>query len=119
MLFRMYLVFEYLEHDLAAVIDQKPQPFTESEIKCLLQQLLSALAYLHDHNYIHRDLKLSNMLFNNKGELKLCDFGLARIYGRPKYRMTPKVITLWYRAPELLLGAKEYTTAGIEMNSVD
>jgi len=56
-------------------------------------------------------LKLSNLLFSNKGELKLCDFGLARIFGEPHRPMTPKVVTLWYRAPELLMGCKDYTIA--------
>jgi serine/threonine protein kinase len=83
----------------------------ESEIKCILIQLLKAVAHLHKNFIIHRDLKLSNLLMNNKGILKLADFGLARIFGNPLQAYTPKVITLWYRAPEILLGVDKYHTA--------
>ncbi|KAL6043380.1 Cyclin-dependent kinase 10 [Balamuthia mandrillaris] len=107
----MFLVFEYVEHDLAGLIDNMKKPFSESEVKCLLRQLLRAIAYMHDNFFIHRDLKLSNLLFSNRGELKLCDYGLARIFGEPIQPMTPKVVTLWYRAPELLLGDTTYTVA--------
>lgn len=107
----MYLAFEYVEHDLAGLIDNMTKPFTEAEVKCLILQLLQAVHYLHRSFYIHRDLKLSNLLFSNRGELKLCDFGLARIFGEPNKSMTPRVVTLWYRAPELLLGCKDYTVA--------
>eukprot|EP01116_Phalansterium_solitarium_P015799 TRINITY_DN3527_c0_g1_i7.p1 TRINITY_DN3527_c0_g1~~TRINITY_DN3527_c0_g1_i7.p1 ORF type:complete len:194 (-),score=89.36 TRINITY_DN3527_c0_g1_i7:516-1097(-) len=107
----IFLVFEYVEHDMAGLIDNMKQPFSESEVKCLLLQLLHAIAYLHDNWIIHRDLKLSNLLFNNRGQLKLADFGLARVFGYPLRNMTPKVVTLWYRPPELLMGAETYTTA--------
>ncbi|MED6108698.1 hypothetical protein PIB30_026541 [Stylosanthes scabra] len=73
--------------------------------------------YLHDNWVLHRDLKTSNILLNNKGELKICDFGLSRQYGSPLKPYTPLVVTLRYRAPELLLGTKEYSTA-IDMWSV-
>jgi serine/threonine protein kinase len=73
-----YLVFEYVEHDLGDLVDSIRRPFTEPEVKCLLLQLLSAVAYLHDEGIMHRDLKVSNLLYNNYGELKLCDFGLSR-----------------------------------------
>jgi serine/threonine protein kinase len=69
---------------------------------------LLSYRYLHDHWIIHRDLKMSNLLYNSKGQLKLADFGLARLYGSPAKPLTPKVVTLWYRAPELLLGADIY-----------
>jgi len=106
-----------MEHDLAALLDNTKKPFSEPEIKCLLLQLLQAIAFLHENWIIHRDIKLSNLLFNNKGQLKLADFGLARYFGYPLQNYTPKVVTLWYRAPELLLGVENYTTA-IDMWSV-
>ena len=85
-------------------------PFKESEIKCLIVQLLLALEYLHENFIIHRDIKLSNLLYNNQGILKIADFGLARYYSDPCVVMTPTVVTLWYRSPELLLGEVNYTT---------
>jgi cell division cycle 2-like protein len=69
-----------------------------------MRQLLSGVAYLHSHWVLHRDLKTSNILYTNRGELKLCDFGLARQYGSPLKPYTHMVVTLWYRAIELLLG---------------
>lgn len=74
-------------------------------------QLFKGLNYLHNNFQIHRDLKLSNLLINNKGILKIADFGLARKFGYPLKEMTPNVVTLWYRAPELLLNSKYQTTA--------
>ncbi|XP_027335323.1 cyclin-dependent kinase G-2 isoform X3 [Abrus precatorius] len=112
-----FMVMEYMEYDLKGLKEVKKQPFSMSEIKSLIQQLLEGVRYLHDNWVIHRDLKTSNILVNNEGELKICDFGLSRQYGSPLKPYTPVVVTLWYRAPELLLGAKEYSTA-IDMWSV-
>lgn len=69
-----------------------------------MQQLFAGMAYLHENWVLHRDLKTSNILYNNRGELKICDFGLARQFGSPLRPYTHNVVTLWYRAPELLLG---------------
>lgn len=80
----MFLVFDYCEHDLGRVLDTHPNAFSEGEAKGLFRQLLSAVAYLHRHWVLHRDLKLSNLLYNNNGELKLCDFGLARCVWDPQ-----------------------------------
>lgn len=87
------------------------------EVKCLMQQLLRAVAHLHDNWILHRDLKTSNLLLSHRGILKVGDFGLAREYGSPLRHYTPIVVTLWYRAPELLLSDKEYSTP-VDMWSV-
>ncbi|KAG0502278.1 hypothetical protein HPP92_002350 [Vanilla planifolia] len=107
----IFMVMEYMEHDLKGLMETMKQPFSQSEVKCLMLQLLCGVKYLHDNWVLHRDLKTSNLLLNNRGELKICDFGLARQYGSPLKQYTHLVVTLWYRAPELLLGSKEYSTA--------
>ncbi|XP_074274327.1 cyclin-dependent kinase G-2 [Silene latifolia] len=107
----IFMVMEYMEHDLKGLMETMRQPYSQSEVKCLMLQLLDGIKYLHDNWVLHRDLKTSNLLLNNQGELKICDFGLARQYGSPLKPYTHLVVTLWYRAPELLLGAKEYSTA--------
>lgn len=113
----VYMVMEYMEHDLKWLMESMKQPFSTSEIKCLMLQLLEGVKYLHDNWVLHRDLKTSNLLLNNQGVLKICDFGMARQYGSPLKPYTSLVVTLWYRAPELLLGAKKYSTA-VDMWSV-
>ncbi|KAL1203984.1 Cyclin-dependent kinase G1 [Cardamine amara subsp. amara] len=113
----VYMVMEHLEHDLRGVMDRMKQPFSTSEVKCLMMQLLEGMKYLHTNWIIHRDLKPSNLLMNNAGELKICDFGMARQYGSPIKPYTQMVVTQWYRPPELLLGAKEYSTA-VDMWSI-
>ncbi|CAL0325300.1 unnamed protein product [Lupinus luteus] len=112
-----FMVMEYMEHDLKELMKAKKHHFSISEIKSMMKQLLEGVKYIHDNWVIHRDLKTSNILLNNEGHLKICDFGLSRQYGSPLKPYTPVVVTLWYRAPELLLGAKEYSTA-IDMWSV-
>ncbi|KAI9138268.1 kinase-like domain-containing protein [Paraphysoderma sedebokerense] len=113
----IFIVMEFVEHDLKSLMEGMRSPFLQSEVKTLMLQLLSAVALLHDNWIVHRDLKTSNLLMNNQGQIKVADFGLARKFGSPLGTMTQLVVTLWYRAPELLLGAKEYTTA-IDMWSV-
>ncbi|TKY47747.1 Cyclin-dependent kinase G-2 [Spatholobus suberectus] len=107
----IFMVMEYMEHDLKGLMEAMKQPFSQSEVKCIMLQLLEGVKYLHDNWVLHRDLKTSNLLLNNRGELKICDFGLARQYGSPLKPYTHLVVTLWYRAPELLLGTKQYSTA--------
>ncbi|KAL4854151.1 Cyclin-dependent kinase G-2 [Chlorella vulgaris] len=107
----VFMVMEYADHDLKMVMEERmTQPFSIAEVKTLMMQLLSGMAYLHDNWVLHRDLKTSNILYTNRGELKLCDFGLARQYGSPLAPYTAMVVTLWYRAPELLLGQRKYST---------
>lgn len=107
---RIYIVMDYVEHDLKSLMKTMPRPFLIGEVKTLLMQLLCAVAHLHDNWILHRDLKTSNLLLSHKGILKVGDFGLAREYGSPLKSYTPVVVTLWYRAPELLLGTKQYST---------
>ncbi|EEH45249.1 CMGC/CDK protein kinase [Paracoccidioides brasiliensis Pb18] len=104
----VYLVMDFLEHDLKTLLDDMREPFLPSETKTLLLQIMSATEFLHSHWIMHRDLKTSNLLMNNRGEIKLADFGMARYYGDPPPKLTQLVVTLWYRSPELLLGADKY-----------
>ncbi|KAI9848365.1 MAG: hypothetical protein M1838_000551 [Thelocarpon superellum] len=104
----VFLVMDFLEHDLKTLQEDMQEPFLPSEIKTLLLQLVSATEYLHDNWILHRDLKTSNLLMNNRGQMKVADFGMARYFGDPPPKMTQLVVTLWYRAPELLLGAEQY-----------
>ncbi|KFK33201.1 hypothetical protein AALP_AA6G343500 [Arabis alpina] len=105
----IYLVFEYMEHDLAGLSSNPDIRFTESQIKCYMQQLLWGLEHCHMRGVMHRDIKASNILVNNKGVLKLGDFGLANVVTpKNKNQLTSRVVTLWYRAPELLMGSTSY-----------
>ncbi|CAK7328858.1 unnamed protein product [Dovyalis caffra] len=114
----LYLVFEYMEHDLAGLAANPSIKFTEPQIKCYMQQLLRGLEHCHKRGVLHRDIKGSNLLINSDGVLKLADFGLATFYQPDQSQpLTSRVVTLWYRAPELLLGATEYGAA-IDMWSV-
>lgn len=114
---QVYLIMDFVEHDLKSLQEDMQQAFSPSEVKTLMQQLTSAVGYLHDHWILHRDLKTSNILMNNRGEIKIADFGMARYFGNPPPPMTQLVVTLWYRAPELLLGAEKYDQA-IDMWSI-
>ena len=88
---------EFVEHDLKGLMENMSGPFLQSEIKTLMLQLLSAVACLHQNWIVHRDLKTSNLLMNNRGMIKVADFGLARRFGDPLGNMTQLVVTLWYR----------------------
>ncbi|KAF5331827.1 hypothetical protein D9611_008921 [Ephemerocybe angulata] len=117
---KLYLVFEFLEGDLKRYIEtgnQNRTPITPSIVKKFTHQLVSGLLYCHAHRILHRDLKPQNLLIDEYDNLKLADFGLARAFGIPMRTYTHEVVTLWYRAPEVLLGSRHYSTA-IDMWSV-
>jgi len=102
---------ECMEMDLQAAMKRGPgasSPFAQSGVKFMMHQLLSAMAHVHEHWFIHRDIKTSNILVHKTGRIALCDFGLARKYEVPARRMTQMVVTLWYRSPELLFGESVY-----------
>ena len=106
----VYLVFEYMESDLLGIIDQKVS-LDPSQIKCIMKQILDGVCFLHSNCVMHRDIKGANILMNRKGDIKLADFGLARVMADRYPNYTNPVVTLWYRAPELLLGSVLYTSA--------
>ncbi|AQK71801.1 hypothetical protein ZEAMMB73_Zm00001d016846 [Zea mays] len=108
----LYLVFEYMEHDLAGLAALSGQRFTEPQVKCLMRQILEGLSHCHARSVLHRDIKGSNLLIDDNGLLRIADFGLATFFDPGKRQpMTSRVVTLWYRPPELLLGATEYGVA--------
>ncbi|CAI5440860.1 unnamed protein product [Caenorhabditis angaria] len=110
---KIYMAMEFVEHDLKSLLDtmkKRNKRFSVGEQKTLLHQLLSGIDHMHRLWILHRDLKTSNLLLSHKGVLKIADFGLAREYGDPLKKFTSVVVTLWYRSPELLLGARYYST---------
>ncbi|CAA3028331.1 probable serine threonine- kinase At1g54610 [Olea europaea subsp. europaea] len=105
----IYLVFEYMEHDLSGLLSCPDIKFSDSQIKCYMRQLLCGLEHCHLRGIMHRDIKASNILVNNEGRLKIADFGLASFMRvKNKQPLTSRVVTLWYRPPELLLGSTNY-----------
>eukprot|EP01116_Phalansterium_solitarium_P014324 TRINITY_DN31912_c0_g1_i1.p1 TRINITY_DN31912_c0_g1~~TRINITY_DN31912_c0_g1_i1.p1 ORF type:complete len:295 (+),score=43.81 TRINITY_DN31912_c0_g1_i1:95-979(+) len=109
---KLTLVFEYLELDLKKYVDELGStPLPKSLVKSFLFQLLKGIKYCHDHKVLHRDLKPQNLLINRQNELKICDFGLARAFSIPTRNYSHEVVTLWYRAPDVLLGSSKYTTS--------
>ncbi|KAF9086116.1 kinase subunit of RNA polymerase II carboxy-terminal domain kinase I, partial [Mortierella sp. GBA35] len=105
----VYMVFEYMDYDLTGILSHPHLKFQPKHVKCLMKQLLEGLGFLHHKGVLHRDIKGSNLLVNKLGELKLADFGLARVFQKKMKRdYTNRVITLWYRPPELILGATGY-----------
>ncbi|KAL0732281.1 hypothetical protein Bca4012_008490 [Brassica carinata] len=105
----LYLVFEYMDHDLLGLSSLPGVKFSEPQVKCYMQQLLSGLEHCHSRGVLHRDIKGSNLLIDRNGVLKIADFGLATFFDPAKtIPLTSHVVTLWYRPPELLLGASHY-----------
>ncbi|KAG4999583.1 hypothetical protein AAZX31_08G076200 [Glycine max] len=108
----LYLVFEYLDLDLKKHMDSSPEFAKDPrQLKMFLYQILCGIAYCHSRRVLHRDLKPQNLLIDRSNNaLKLADFGLARAFGIPVRTFTHEVVTLWYRAPEILLGSHHYST---------
>lgn len=106
----LYLVFEFMEFDFRKYMDNEPGAIPLNLVKSYMYQLLSAIHFCHQRRVLHRDLKPQNLLIDRNGYLKLADFGLARAFGLPLRPYTHEVVTLWYRAPELLLGQENYST---------
>ncbi|GAA0169208.1 non-receptor serine/threonine protein kinase [Lithospermum erythrorhizon] len=104
----LHLVFEFMETDLEAVIRDRNIVLSPADIKSYVQMTLKGLSFCHKKWVLHRDMKPNNLLIGSRGQLKLADFGLARLFGSPDRRFTHQVFALWYRAPELLFGAKQY-----------
>jgi cyclin-dependent kinase 2 len=109
---KLYLVFEYLDLDLKKHMDSSPHISNDRMvIKGYVYQLCAGIAFCHAHRVLHRDLKPQNLLIDKStNKLKLADFGLARAFGIPVRAYTHEVVTLWYRAPEILLGVRHYST---------
>ena len=110
---KLMLVFEYMDKDLKKYMDSRGDrgQLDYVTIKSFMQQLLRGIAFCHENRVLHRDLKPQNLLINIKGQLKLADFGLARAFGIPVNTFSNEVVTLWYRAPDVLLGSRTYNTS--------
>ena len=107
---RLWLIFDFLDYDLKMYMDKFGKPLPAEKVKSFTYQMLRGVAECHAKRILHRDMKPQNLLINKSGCLKLCDFGLARAFALPIKTYTHEVITLWYRAPEILLGQKVYST---------
>uniref|UniRef100_A0A9L0TD12 Cyclin-dependent kinase 5 n=1 Tax=Equus caballus TaxID=9796 RepID=A0A9L0TD12_HORSE len=108
---KLTLVFEFCDQDLKKYFDSCNGDLDPEIVKSFLFQLLKGLGFCHSRNVLHRDLKPQNLLINRNGELKLADFGLARAFGIPVRCYSAEVVTLWYRPPDVLFGAKLYSTS--------
>ncbi|KAI9355940.1 protein serine/threonine kinase [Zopfochytrium polystomum] len=108
---KLTLVFEYMDSDLKKYLDFCNGDIDVATIKYLMFQLMKGVAFCHEHRVLHRDLKPQNLLINRNRELRLGDFGLARAFGIPVRSYSHEVVTLWYRAPDVLMGSRQYSTS--------
>ncbi|KAI4455055.1 cell division protein kinase [Holotrichia oblita] len=108
---RLYLIFEYLTMDLKKYIDkiERGKMMDPRLVKSYLHQINEAILFCHRRRVLHRDLKPQNLLITKDGTIKVADFGLGRAFGVPVRIYTHEVVTLWYRAPEVLLGSPRYS----------
>lgn len=113
---KLHLVFEYADYDLKKYLSQNKNTITQQQIRLLMFQLINGINFCHSRRIIHRDLKPQNLLIDRNGTsfpysgvLKIADFGLARAFGIPIKTLTHEIETLWYRAPEVLLGQRQYS----------
>ncbi len=113
----LYIVLEYAAHDLAGLISSKGVELTYNHIKTFMKQLLQGIDFIHRCFVLHRDLKPANILINKNGVLKIADWGMAKSLEKLPAQLTPQLVTLWYRAPEMLLGCESYGT-GVDMWSI-
>lgn len=114
---KLVMVLEYLDMDLKRYLETNHNPLSPMLIKSYTYQILAGLCHCHCQRIIHRDMKPQNLLLNRSGLIKLADFGLARAFTIPLREYTHEVVTLWYRAPEILLGSNYYSV-GIDIWSV-
>lgn len=108
---KVFMVMEFMEFDLREGISRFTDALAQSELKGILHQIMAGMAHMHSKWLLHRDIKTSNVLVHRSGRVCLCDFGLARQYQEPPQELTQLVVTLWYRAPELLFGEARYGPA--------
>lgn len=110
---KLLIIFEFMDKDLKRFMETHGRngALEEKIIKSFMFQLLRGVAFCHENRVLHRDLKPQNLLINKHGELKLGDFGLARAFGIPVNTFSNEVVTLWYRAPDVLLGSRNYSTS--------
>jgi len=117
---KLMLVFEFMDCDLKKYMDQTKYPpgsifqsgqLKPKKVRSFMWQLMQGIKFCHNNKVLHRDLKPQNLLINGKGQLKLGDFGLARAFGIPVNTFSNEVVTLWYRAPDVLLGSRTYSTS--------
>ncbi|GAA96702.1 uncharacterized protein L969DRAFT_90637 [Mixia osmundae IAM 14324] len=110
---KLMLVFEFMDLDLKKYMDSQGDrgALEPGVVRSFMYQLLKGTAFCHENRVLHRDLKPQNLLINKRGELKLADFGLARAFGIPVNTFSNEVVTLWYRAPDVLMGSRTYSTS--------